>query len=158
MPARRVVAIALVPVLSASVVGCGGSKKTTAHKATHAPSANAAPGEVTATVKGYITAVFAGDAAKACGLLAPAAVSELQQMQYLPKGGCAAGIKKLPSNLSGGGLFTPQDYTSNPVSSIKVTGSKATANLCLQRDCSTYQPVKLEQVGGSWKITRAPHP
>jgi hypothetical protein len=126
--------------------GCGGGGGTGVHKALSDPVA------VRAAVAGFATAFGAGDGAKSCDLLTPAArAAFVKRVQKLVRStDCATAMKRLHDDA---GAQVTSAFTTAQVGAVKVAGNIATVELTAAGHSTTVHLVKQ---GGDWKLAGLP--
>jgi hypothetical protein len=132
---------ALVAALALSVVGCGGGGGGK-------PDPEAAQAAVTEFAKAF----GSGDGKTACDLLTPAGrTAFVKRVKVLTSStDCPTAMKRVHD--AAGGQVT-QAFAVAKVSSVKVTGSTATAQLTATGHST---PVALTKADGAWKLTGVP--
>lgn len=139
-PTRRLIAAALAVAAVLLVAGCGGS------------SAPPDRDQVSATVLDYAHAFGAGDGAKACDQLTPAARARFLQLVALlaRTTNCPTAVRRVEQAV---GPQAAAAFRAARVSSVQVHGSTATARLIAGAQSAA---VRLTKQGGRWRLAAAP--
>ena len=137
-------AVATLAVAAAILGGCGGGSGS--DKAVPDPQA------VSTAVADFAHAFGAGDGAKSCDLLTPAARTAFVKRVHGLVGStdCATGIKRLHDQA---GTQVTSAFSTAKVGTVKVSGATATAELTASGHSTT---VRLAKLGGAWKLTALP--
>ncbi len=128
--------------------GCGGGDSSGGGSSKSTPDPDAAR----AAVAEFTKAFGAGDGARSCNLLTPAAraafVKRVQKLAATTD--CATGIKRLHDDA---GPQVASAFSTAKVGGVSVTGTTATAQLTASGHSTT---VRLAKQGGSWRLTALP--
>jgi hypothetical protein len=131
------------------ITGCGGSSAETGAAYTRDAA------EIQAANHTYATAVAAGDAARACAVVTPSLVSQIQRAQAnLGDGqapsGCLQLVTRGARHEGAEGEAALQVYAKSRLINIRITGDRATFTVVYE-DVRT--PGTAERVNGAWKIS-----